>query len=129
MIETSPVSLMKILLYRFDPVTSVFQQNRFLVVYQVGKLAAFLAKYSFFGERNLSLCMLTGQNGNPLDPEKLRSIKSLIRGVLQPMSDADFELVWAKCKASIRDQCKKLRAQHNLLQRAAELENLPVPMD
>ena len=35
MIETSPVSLMKILLYRFDPITSVFWQNRFLVVYQV----------------------------------------------------------------------------------------------
>ena len=35
MIETSPISLMKILIYRFDPVTSVFQQNRFLVVYKI----------------------------------------------------------------------------------------------
>lgn len=96
------------------------------------KLARLLVRHTFFGERRLGLSSLTGKKGAALDVMKMKSLKSLLRGVLPNMAAVEFEKEWIKCKQSITDVCKRERSKmktYNLLQKAAQLEGVPVPMD
>ena len=99
---------------------------------QVRRLASLLARHSFFGERTLSLCSVTGKVGNCLDHVKLASIKKLIAELLPTLGPTEFEEVWATCTESIRDLCKGLRhklKQYNLLELACKYEGVSLPMD
>ena len=77
----------------------------------IGRLAIALAKYTYFGPGEMSLCTITGRKGTKaMDFVKLQQLRNNIHGIFPLISEADFDAVWERCKESIGNACKHLRA-------------------
>ena len=106
--------------------------QRYKTKTQVRRLASLLARHSYFGERTLSLCTVTGKVGSSLDPKKMAIIKNHIAEILGSLGPTEVEEVWGTCTESIRDLCKTLRyklKQYNLLTLAASYKGVDPTTD
>ena len=71
-----------------------------------GRIAVQLALHYFLGEA--TMCLHTAST---LDTSRMKKIKAIVISKFgAKRSDADREVLWAKCKTAIGQKCKMLRA-------------------
>ena len=74
------------------------------------KLAIVLARGCFFGDNVLFESTVSGRGTSMLEPTQLQIlIKETIQSRVCDMPMQEFELVWAKCLASIGKKCQNMR--------------------
>ena len=115
-----------------DLVLSNPNNEKYKTPRQVRKIASLLARHSFFGERTLALCSVTGKVGHSLNPAKMAAIKKLVREMVPSVSPTELEEAWALCVESIKDLSKRSRQQlkqYNLMELAARYEGVDPPKD
>lgn len=115
-----------------DLVVNNPNNERYKTPKQVRKIASLLARHSFFGERTLALCSVTGKIGHTLSPAKMAAIKKAVKEMLPLSSPIEIEEAWALCVGSIKDLSKRSRQQlkqYNLLELAARYEGVDPPVD
>lgn len=80
---------------------------QFLNDENIGRLAAKLARFTYFGETVLAHSSISGgADKNPLNPTILMEMKRVLRNQFPTESPTEFETKWAKCADSINRVCK-----------------------
>ena len=89
----------------------VFKKNsKYLNKDDIGRVAAKLARATFFGESVLVQSSISGtDNTRPLDPSVLQQLKDTIRQKFMHMSPTDYETIWSKCVDSLSRLCTYCR--------------------
>ena len=84
--------------------------DKFLTSDMIGRVAVKLARNTFFGEKVLQGSSIGGtEDTRPLDPNKMREMRAVIRKKFPTVSPTEFELLWGKCVDSISRLCTYCR--------------------
>lgn len=84
--------------------------EKYLTQDLIGRVAAKLARNTYFGEKVLQGSSINGtEDTRPLDPNKMKEMRAAIRQKFPTISPTEFELLWGKCVDSVSRLCTYCR--------------------